>query len=52
MLDGLSLHVLHDTPTLDQLRAAAIATSIAAVQLGFDPSIAADRRAPRFRTPF
>lgn len=37
VLDGLSLHVLHDTPTLDPLRAAAIAMSIAGGQLGFDP---------------
>jgi AcrR family transcriptional regulator len=36
VLDGLSLHVLHDTPTLDPQRAAAFATSIAATQLGFD----------------
>ena len=43
VLDGLSLHVLHDTPTLDPLRAAAIATSIAAGQLGFDPSIDSGR---------
>jgi AcrR family transcriptional regulator len=37
VLDGLSLHVLHDTPTLDPQRAAAVALSIAAGQLGFDP---------------
>jgi AcrR family transcriptional regulator len=37
VLDGLSLHVLHDTPTLDPHRAAAIALGIAAGQLGFDP---------------
>lgn len=37
VLDGLSLHVLHDTPALDPQRAAAVAMSIAAGQLGFDP---------------
>jgi hypothetical protein len=37
VLDGLSLHVLHDTPTLDPQRAATVALSIAAAQLGFQP---------------
>ena len=37
VLDGLSLHVLHDTPALDPQRAAAVALSIAGGQLGFDP---------------
>ena len=37
VLDGLSLHVLHDTPALDPQRAAAVALRIAAAQLGFDP---------------
>ena len=37
VLDGLSLHVLHDTPKLDPQRAAAFALSIAAGRLGFDP---------------
>lgn len=37
VLDGLSLHVLHDTPALDPGRAAAVALSIAAGQLGFEP---------------
>jgi AcrR family transcriptional regulator len=41
VLDGLSLHVLHDTPTLDPQRAADFATSIAAARLGFDPETAA-----------
>ena len=35
VLDGLSLHVLHDTPTLDPGRATLVALSIAAAQLGF-----------------
>ena len=33
VLDGLSLHVLHDTPALDPERAAAVALGIAAGQL-------------------
>lgn len=37
VLDGLSLHVLHDTPALDPQRAAAVAMRIAAGRLGFDP---------------
>jgi AcrR family transcriptional regulator len=36
VLDGLSLHVLHDTPALDPSRATAVAVSIAAAQLGLD----------------
>ncbi len=36
VLDGLSLHVLHDTPALDPSRAAVVAMSIAAAQLGLD----------------
>lgn len=36
VLDGLSLHVLHDAPTLDPRRAAAVALRIAGDQLGFD----------------
>jgi AcrR family transcriptional regulator len=36
VLDGLSLHVLHDTPALDPRRAMALAVSIAAAQLGLD----------------
>jgi AcrR family transcriptional regulator len=35
VLDGLSLHVLHDAPAIDPERAAAIALRIAADQLGF-----------------
>jgi AcrR family transcriptional regulator len=35
ILDGLSLHVLHDTPALDRERAVAIAWRIAAHELGF-----------------
>jgi AcrR family transcriptional regulator len=41
VLDGLSLHVLHDTPVLDPERAAAVAMSVAAGQLGFDREAAA-----------
>jgi AcrR family transcriptional regulator len=36
VLDGLSLHVLHDTPALAPERAAAVAMAIAAGQLGLD----------------
>ncbi len=36
LLDGLSLHVLHDTPALEVERAQAIALRIAAGELGFD----------------
>jgi AcrR family transcriptional regulator len=35
LLDGLSLHVLHDTPALDRERAVEIAWRIAATELGF-----------------
>jgi len=38
VLDGLSLHVLQDTPALDSGRAAAVALRIAAGLLGFDPA--------------
>ena len=37
ILDGLSLHVLRDTPTLDAGRALTVAVGIAAGRLGFDP---------------
>jgi AcrR family transcriptional regulator len=36
VLDGLSLHVLQDTPALDPSRATAVAMGIAAWRLGFD----------------
>ena len=39
VLDGLSLHVLHDTPALDPGRAMALAVSIAAAQLGLDREV-------------